>query len=66
MSQVQEQLGTNLTVEETKDEFVLRINKNERNGRSKSGKTTIVATSSGIQEHAGVCFGINVFVKDKK
>jgi hypothetical protein len=58
-------LGTNLRAAMEGDELVIRINLSERHGKSASGKTTIVATSSGNQKVPGseVVIGINAYVK---
>lgn len=58
-------LGKNLQYNIEGDQLVIRINLNERHGASASGKTTIVATSSGNQKVPGteVIIGINAYVK---
>lgn len=58
-------LGTNLQYAIDGDELVIRINLSERHGKSASGKTTIVATSSGNQKVPGteVIIGLNAYVK---
>jgi len=61
------ELGTNLTGEIVGDELILRINLKSRHGKSASGKTTIVATSSGnklIEGTGGVIIGFNAYVKE--
>jgi hypothetical protein len=58
-------LGTNLQYSVEGDELVIRVKLSERHGKSASGKTTIVATSSGNKVIPGtdVTIGINAYVK---
>ena len=58
-------LGTNLTYTLDGDHLLIRIDLAQRHGKSASGKTTIVATSSGNQKIPGteVVIGINAYVK---
>lgn len=59
-------IGTNIQSAVDGDWLVLRINLKERHGQSKTGKTTIVATSSGnklIEGTGGVTIGLNAYVK---
>ena len=61
---------TNVKTEIKGDLLVLTVNLKERNGRSGSGKTTIVATTSGIHyldaPFEGIGVGLNVFTKEGK
>ena len=45
------------------DELVLRVNLKEEHGRSKSGKTIIVASTQGNVQLGGVTVGLNVYKK---
>lgn len=58
-------LGKNLRYTIEGNELVIRINLDERHGPSASGKTTIVATSSGNQQVPGtpVIIGLNAYTK---
>ncbi len=61
------ELGTNLVGEIVGDELVIRIKFKERHGKSASGKTTIVATSSGnklVEGTGGLTLGLNAYVKE--
>ena len=55
----------NVQVEVKGDNLILTVNLKKRFGRSKSGKSTIVATTEGIVNvpESDVQFGLNVFVK---
>jgi hypothetical protein len=55
----------NVTFKIEKDELVIRVGLKERHGRSSSGKTEIIATTSGNADIGkdGIKFGLNVFVK---
>lgn len=59
-------LGTNIAGKLVGDILTLEIDLSKRNGRSASGKTTIVATSSGNQSVPGtpVIIGLNAYVKE--
>jgi hypothetical protein len=41
----------------------IKVNPKKRLGPSKSGKTILVGTTTGIQTIAGVSWGLNAFVK---
>jgi len=59
-------LGTNIAAEVKDNKLTLVIDLEHRGGRSKSGKTTLVATSHGnieVPNSDGVKIGINAFVK---
>lgn len=59
-------IGTNIAASLDGDILTLKIDISERNGKSASGKTTIVATSSGNQMVPGtpVIIGVNAYVKE--
>lgn len=59
-------LGTNISAVVEGDILTLKIDLSKRNGKSASGKTTIVATSSGNQMVPGtpVIIGVNAYVKE--
>ena len=49
-----------------KDTLTLTIDLTKRLGKSASGKTTVIATTSGNQpvpEHDGIFYGVNVYTK---
>jgi hypothetical protein len=51
------------------DLMILTIDLSKRQGKSASGKTTIIATTSGNvavpnDKHSGVVFGLNVYTKE--
>jgi hypothetical protein len=57
--------GKNVKAEVKGDKLVLEINLKEDHGPSKSGKTRIIATTSGNQKIAGtdVVLGLNCYRK---
>lgn len=59
-------IGTNIACEVKGDELIIRINLADRHGPSASGKTIIVASSSGNQKIPGteVTLGLNAYVKN--
>lgn len=57
---------TNVKMTREGDELVIRVNMQERNGRSGSGKSEIIATTSGNQKvpgGEGASIGLNIYVK---
>jgi len=57
----------NIDVKIEKNKLILTVDLTKRLGPSSSGKTTIVASTSGnakIEGHEGLQFGLNVFAKD--
>ncbi len=62
------ELGKNIEAKNEGGKLTLVIDMTKRLGRSKSGKTTIVATTNGNVSVAGpkgdVVIGINAYVKD--
>jgi hypothetical protein len=61
-------IGTNIVATVEGNKLTLVVDLEQRNGKSSSGKTDIIATSSGnaaIPGHPGLQFGLNVFAKPK-
>jgi len=55
-------MSRGFTIKETGDEIVITIDKNNEGGISKSGKSQIVATSSGnISLNDGLKLGLNCY-----
>ena len=63
---MEKSLGSNITSSVTKDVLTLKIDLKQRLGRSRSGKTELVATTSGnkVVDGSNVVIGINAYVKD--
>ena len=61
-------IGTNVMAELSGTVLVLRIDLAERQGKSKSGKSMIIATTSGNYKLAGpggdVVVGLNIYTKE--
>jgi hypothetical protein len=62
-------LGQNVQVSLEKDatELIIRIDLTARMGRSASGKSTIIATTSGnkpVPAHPGILLGLNCYIKE--
>ncbi len=54
----------NIEVTEEGDTLVLKVDLTKEQGRSKSGKTTVIASSQGNQSvpgHPDIKFGLNVY-----
>ena len=62
---VVQKIGTNVQVETTDDQIIITINRKGRHGPSKSGKTTIVASTGGNQVITadGIVLGLNAYIK---
>ena len=62
-----EPAGENVTVEETKDEIIIRMKKDYRGAPSSTGKTIRVASTLGNKQvgKTGVYIGLNAYVKPK-
>ena len=60
------EMGTNIEASVSDGILTLKIDLTARHGKSASGKTTIVATSSGNQKIPGteVFLGLNAYVKE--
>lgn len=59
--------NVNITVKNKK--LIIEIDLNQSFGDSKSGKTEIIASTSGnraIEEGSDICIGLNVYRKNKK
>jgi len=61
-------IGTNVSAEVSGSVLVLRIDLAQRQGKSKSGKSVIIATTAGNYKLAGpkgdVVVGLNVYEKE--
>ena len=61
---VKETIGTNVTMEIAGDKMVITIDLTQEHGLSTSGKTKVVATTSGSRNietpHGNVLVGVNV------
>lgn len=56
----------NIKMEVQGDELVIKVNLKEEFGKSKSGKSTIIATTAGnvsIPNHSDIHLGLNVYKK---
>lgn len=56
----------NVKMEIQGDELIIKVNLKEEFGRSKSGKSTIIATTAGnvsIPNHSDIHLGLNVYKK---
>ena len=61
--------NVNISIDPATDECVIRIKLKERHGASKTGKTTIIATSEGnvsLPDHPEIKLGLNVYVGNPK
>lgn len=58
------ELGKNIVATLDGSTLTLTIDISKQFGPSKSGKTTIVASSEGNQKFGGVTIGLNVYTKD--
>jgi hypothetical protein len=58
-------VGKNVSIEVKDGQAVITVDLSARHGRSASGKTEIVATTSGntLIEGTQVCLGLNAYVK---
>lgn len=66
-TKLKEDVMTNVQYKLDGDKLVITVNLSERHGPSASGKTQIVATTSGNAKlegkFAGIAFGLNVYTK---
>lgn len=56
-----EKIGSGLEVSEKEDCYIFRVMKDGNIGISKSGKSTLLATTHGAVEIDGIMFNINVY-----
>ena len=64
---MQEHIGQNITVEVKGDLLEIKIDLSKRLGRSKSGKSTIIATTGGntpIPGTDGAVLGLNLYTRE--
>ena len=52
-----------LKLSKDKDQMIITVDLSKNFGPSKSGKTTIIATTGGNQDFEGVTIGLNVYKK---
>ena len=63
MPQTAQQIGENVSVEETENQLVITIDKNHRGEMSSTGKTRRVASTLGNKKVGDIFIGINAYVK---
>ena len=56
-------IGENVSIEETEEELIIRINKDHRGEMSSSGKTRRVASTLGNKKVGDVFIGLNAYIK---
>lgn len=60
-----QKIGKNVEIQMSGDKLTITVDVSKRMGPSKSGKTTVVATTEGnITLPCGVTLGLNAYVKE--